>query len=94
MVKHLPKFQDQRILKGKLWQHIEQILEEYKEYKIKIQNDPNATKVVDINFGMGNYEILGFYMKRAELVKQETILNIKMDIVKDSKIKEKEKEKT
>lgn len=77
-----------------LWHHIEQVLEEFKDHKIKIQDDPNATKVVDINFGLGNYEILGFYMKRSELVKQETILNIKMDIVKDSNITEKEKEKT
>ena len=94
MIKNVPQNQDQRILMGRLWQHIEQVLEEFKDRKIRIKDDPNALKVADINFGMGDYEILGFYMKRSELIKQETILTIKMDIVKDSKMKENDKEKT
>lgn len=94
MVKNLPKDQDPRLLKARLWSHLENVLEEFKEKHIRIQDDPNACKIVDINFGMSDYGILNFYLKRSELVKQEAILTIKLDILNDSEVSEKDKLKT
>jgi len=93
MIKNLPKDEDPRVLKAKLWAFLEDLLEKHSDRAIRLADDPNAHRIVDINFGMSDYGVMHFYLKRTELSKQEAILNIKINIVSDTKMKEKDRQK-
>ena len=93
MIKNLPRDQDPRVLKSKLWQHLERVLEEYKHEYVKVKDAPNATLVADINFGMSDYGIMHFYLKRSSLMREEAVITIKTNILNDTEMDEDVKEK-
>lgn len=92
-IKNLPQNDDPRVFKAELWRHIERILEENAGTFIKVKNDPNACKIADIYLGMSDYGVMHFYLKRTELAKQETMINIKISILEDTDMDESEKDK-
>jgi len=69
------------------------LLKKHPELFIKKAHDDNACYVADINFGMSDYGIMKYYIERTNLIKQQFILQIKIEILKDSVQPEKRKEK-
>ena len=92
IVKHLPKEENSQVLKAKLWQHLEGLLKDRNNLYVISNRDQNAFQVADINFGMSDYGIMKFYLQRTDLIKQQIILQIKIDILKDSTQSEEKKE--
>ncbi|CAI2368473.1 unnamed protein product [Moneuplotes crassus] len=93
MIKNLPGDQDPRVLKSKLWLFLENLLAENPDQVIRLQDDPNAHKLVDINFGMSDFGVMHFYLKRTQFTKQEAVLNVKISILIDTEMEPKPKQK-
>ena len=93
VIKHLPKDQNIQVLKARLWKHLEGLLQDNSNFYVIFRNDQNAYHIADINFGMSDYGIMKFYLQRTNLIKQQIILQIKIDILKESKYSEDKKEK-
>ena len=93
LIKGISDIEDPRVTKSKLWEFLENLLKNHEDEYVRLENDPNAHKIADINFGMSDYGVMHFYLERTQLKKQEAILAIKTNIVKDTDMKKKAKEK-
>jgi hypothetical protein len=87
MIKNLPDYDDNILLKAKLWKKIEDVLEERREGDLKKQfglrmDDTEDGKIADIRFGMSDYSFFQFYKKRANFARDKKVLMLKKMILK------------
>ena len=88
-ISNIPAHGDIRILKAQIWKYIEGLIQKDLERNPSSNNDPNLYKIAQWNLALTKYSIMSNYKTKMKHEKDFKILEIKENILKNSKVNSK-----
>lgn len=92
-ITNLPEDQDLSVLRAKLWKFIEKLLQSHSKEYVMREDDHNYFKIANIHFSRSDYAQMQRYGKIDYLQNELTILKTRREILENSDLDQKMKEK-